>query len=92
LNGYLWLTPRGCCIDRLFMPPSSTFALCFSFCFIPFKTGLDSWTLLGNQTINLNLTGAVGLTVPGETYSIYAIATCNAYYTYGSNGTIGWSR
>lgn len=88
LNGHNWMCPRGFCTQGLFVSPSSTFMLGFSFAMINMSSGLNSYTYLGNQTITLKLTGAVGLAASGATYRGLAVVLQNAKYRYGAGGNI----
>jgi len=60
-NGYNWLAPRGFCLTDKYVPQSSSFLLGFNLTTFETGSGLRSYTYLGNNTITLQLKGAVGL-------------------------------
>ncbi len=92
LNGYNWLCPRGNCVPGMFQSPSSRFLLGFNLSSFKSSDGVDGGTYLGNNTITLQLGGAVGLgSAINNNWRLVCIVPHRAVMRYQSGGQIIWN-
>ena len=90
-NGYNYLSPRGFCVPGLFKSPSSRFLLGFNMRSFKSSDGVDGGMYLGNNTITLIMSGAVGLNVPNRSYRGIAIVPHRVAMRYSPGGQIVWA-
>lgn len=90
-NGYNYICPRGYCLNGTFTSPSSRFVLGFNMRSFKSSDGVDGGTYLGNNTITLQLKGAVGLSGANQTYRGVAIIPHRVAMRYSPGGQLVWA-
>lgn len=88
-NGYRWLCPRGYCVPNMFEAPDGRFALGFNFLSFNPKEGIMGGKYLGNSTITLQLTGAVGL--QQGNWECVSVVPHRVMIQFGSGGQVIWN-
>ena len=85
------ISPRGCCIQGVFRPLTSSFILGFNLKSFKTSDGVDGGMYLGNSSITLLLNGTHGLAVPGQTYRAIGVIPHRALLRYGAGGQLVWA-
>lgn len=88
-NGYNYLCPRGYCVDNVFTVPSGSFSTSINLTTFKPSEGVDGGIYLGNNTIQLMMSGAVGL-AHGDWRGV-VIVPHRANMSYQSGGQVIWT-
>lgn len=88
-NGARWMCPRGHCLQNVFEVPRGRFALGFNLLEFGRASGVSGGAYLGNNTIILALSGAVGLETGNWRCVVVVPHTANMQYM--GQGQIVWS-
>lgn len=91
VNGFNHICPRGFCLNKMFMSPASRFVLAFNLASFAPSERVDGGTYLGNNVITLQLRGAEGLNVPGQTNQVLAIVPHRVIIRFGAGGQMIWN-
>ena len=89
VNGYNWMCPRGYCLHGMFEVPSGRFVTGFNLTTFKPSEGVDGGMYLGNNTITLAMSGAVGLA--NGTWRGVVIIPHRALMRYQAGGQIVWN-